>query len=238
MRTLPPFLLFDLDDTILDYTSTGDHCWESLCDTFAPRLGKLPATDLLETINQTRGWYWSEPERHRQGRMNMKEARRYIVRLAFEKLGLEASEIADELADAFTQQREELVRPFPGAVETLQTLRERGARMALITNGMAQFQHRKIERFGLEPFFELILIESEFGAGKPDPRVFQHALRGFNAVPGQAWMIGDALEYDIRPALALGMGTVWVDYAGKGLPPGFPALPAWIVKRIAEMVVE
>jgi putative hydrolase of the HAD superfamily len=152
------------------------------------------------------------------------------------KLALESSEVADELADAFTQQREELVRPFPGAVETLRALRERGARMALITNGTAQFQRRKIERFGLKPYFELILIEGEFGAGKPDPRPFLHALRCLGAAPSQAWMIGDDLEYDIRPARALGMGAVWVDYAGKGLPQECQVRPEWIVKRIADLL--
>jgi putative hydrolase of the HAD superfamily len=191
---------------------------------------------LLAAIDRARGWYWSDPQRHRQGRMNMQSARRAIVRLAFEKLGLEKTEIADELADAFTQQREELVRPFPGAVETLQALRERGVRMGLITNGMAQFQRRKIERFGLAPFFELIQIESEFGEGKPEPGAFLHALRCLDAVPGQAWMVGDDLEYDIRPSQALGMGTVWVDHSGKGLPQGCTIQPAWIVKQIAELV--
>ncbi len=238
MRTLPPFLLFDLDDTLLDFTSTGDRCWETLCAAFAPRLGLLPAADLLAAINQVRGWYWSDPERHRQGRLGMQDARRRIVRLSFETLGLEAPEIADELADAFTQQREELVLPFPGAVETLQSLRERGVRMGLITNGTAHFQRRKIQRFGMAPFFELIQIESEFGVGKPEPAAFLHALRCLDAAPGQAWMVGDDLEYDIRPAQALGMGTVWVDRAGKGLPPECRIQPAWIVKRIAELVGE
>jgi putative hydrolase of the HAD superfamily len=189
----------------------------------------------MEAINQTRHWYWSEPERHRQGRMNMEAARRHIVRLAFAKLALESSEIADELADAFTQQREELVRPFPGAVETLRALRERGARMALITNGTAQFQRRKIERFGLKPYFELILIEGEFGAGKPEEVVYRHVLERLGVPAREAWMVGDNLEWDVAAPQRLGLTGVWVDRAGTGLAAGSAVRPDRVIREFREL---
>jgi putative hydrolase of the HAD superfamily len=232
----PPFLLFDLDDTILNFSAAGDACWETLCAEYAPRLGDLRPADLLAGINTARRWYWSDPERHRQGRMDMQGARRLIVRLAFDALGLGAAGICEELADAFTLQREGLVQPFPGAVETLQRLQRQGVRMALITNGDARFQRAKIERFGLEAYFDPILIESEFGVGKPDPRPFLHALDCLGANPGETWMVGDDLEYDMRPAQALGVGTAWIDFTGRGLPAGCPVHPTLILNSIAELL--
>ncbi len=234
----PPCILFDLDDTILDFSAAGDACWETLCAEYAPRLGDLSPAELLDGLNAVRGWYWSDPERHRLGRLAIQAARREIVRLAFARLGLDPAlgHVADELADAFTFRREELVKPFPGAVETLGTLRESEARLALITNGEARFQRAKIERFGLAPYFDPILIESEFGVGKPDPRPFLHALACLGAAPQEAWMVGDDLEYDIRPAQALGMGTVWVDRLGRGLPGECGLTPTRIIRRIAELI--
>ncbi len=229
MISLPPFLLFDLDDTILSFSAAGDACWEILCAEYAPRLGDMVPADLLAGINAVRRWYWSDPGRHQWGRMNMQEARRGIVRLAFEQLHLDAPQFADELADAFTCQREELVRPFPGAVETLQALHRQATRMVLITNGDARVQRTKINRFGLEPYFDPILIESEFGVGKPDPRPFLHALACLGAAPGETWMVGDDLEYDMRPALALGMGAVWVNFGRRELPVGCSITPTHIM---------
>ena len=45
---------------------------------------------------------------------------------------------------------------------------------------------------------------------KPDPAFFQYALRAVEASAGEAIMVGDTYKNDIRPAIELGMRTVWV----------------------------
>lgn len=72
--------------------------------------------------------------------------------------------------------REEAIEPFPGAINTLQTLRECDVQLALLTNGSAEMQRRRIERHRLVPLCDYILIEGEFGVGKPDERVYLHVL--------------------------------------------------------------
>ena len=47
--------------------------------------------------------------------------------------------------------------------------------MALLTNGSAAIQRRRIEKHALATYFDYILIEGEFGIGKPDRRVYLHA---------------------------------------------------------------
>jgi putative hydrolase of the HAD superfamily len=135
-----------------------------------------------------------------------------------------------------TDRKEAHVHPFDGAVETLQVLRERGHRMALLTNGSALFQRRKLQRFSLEPFFELILIEGELGYGKPDPRVFRAALDFFATPPGSVWMIGDNLEADIAGAQQLGIDGVWHDPDGRGLPERPPAVPRRVIRQVSELL--
>ncbi len=56
--------------------------------------------------------------------------------------------------------------PLPGALETLARIRDRGIRLALITNGSAELQRGKIRRFDLERFFDASLVEGEFGADR------------------------------------------------------------------------
>lgn len=220
MTALPAAILFDLDDTILRYTAAADESWKILVLRYAPRVAGTDASELARAIDDTRDWFWSSPERHREGRLDLRAARRRIVRRAFESLGLPQSDLADELADEFTRAREELVRPFPGAVETLHALRANGVRLGLVTNGQSFFQRGKIERFSLEPLFDAIAIEEEFGVGKPDPSVFHHVLGALRVSPQQAWMVGDNLDLDIRPAGALGLHTIWVDHAETGGPQG------------------
>jgi putative hydrolase of the HAD superfamily len=233
---LPRFLLLDLDDTILDYTATGDACWESLCTSFAPRIGNIQPDELLSAIDRSRAWYWDDPERHRLGRMDLQNARRQVVHHAFEQLQIDNPPIAEELADTFTTTREELVRPFPGAVEALQAFQSQDIRMGLLTNGIANSQRSKIYRFHLEQYFDVILIESEFGVGKPDRRVFLHALERLNAHPTTTGMIGDDLERDIRPAQELGIATFWVNHARIDLPPNSMIVPDWTIHTLAVLL--
>lgn len=237
MNPLPPIILLDLDDTILNYTPVGDECWQELCASFAPRAG-VSREMLWTTVQRVRDWYWSDAERHRAGRLDLKKARRQLVGLAFEELCIDNPALSDELADSFSTKREELVHPFPGAIHALQAFRDAGARLGMLTNGTGQFQRAKIRRFDLERFFDLILIEGEFGVGKPDRRVFQHALGFFGAVPQEACMIGDNLEWDIRPALELGMGAIWVDCGTASLPPDGSIRPHRIIQSLAELAVK
>jgi putative hydrolase of the HAD superfamily len=236
MRLLPDFLLLDLDDTILNFTATGDQCWESLCISFAPQLCQINPDQLLSAINQNREWFWSDMERHRNGRLDLQSARRQIVAMAFSQLRIDNHKISEELADSFTTMREELVQPFPGSMETLKILQDHDIRMGLITNGDAGFQRSKIRRFHLEQYFDFVLIESEFGVGKPDQRVFKYALEQLGAFPTQAWMIGDDLRFDICPARELGMNTVWVNHTKTGLPANSLVLPTWTIHSLVELL--
>lgn len=238
MWSLPDFLFLDLDDTILDFTAPGKKCWESLCTSFAPKLVPIRSDQLLAAINQSSKWFWSDPERHRTGRLDLKSARRLVVAGAFRQLQIDNRELGEELADTFTTLREELVQPFPGSLETLQVLQERGIRMGLITNGKPEFQHAKIRRFGLARYFDFVLIEGEFGVGKPDPRVFKHGMEQFGISPAQVWMIGDDLEYDIRPAQALGIDAVWVNCAKIDLPTSNSVTPKRMICSLAELIKE
>ena len=89
--------------------------------------------------------------------------------------------MAHEIADAYSMLKENSVRQFPGAIETLRYMQRSGTRLALLTNGTTELQRAKIARFGLESLFECIVIEGEFGTGKPDQRVFSHALDSLNS---------------------------------------------------------
>jgi putative hydrolase of the HAD superfamily len=116
---------------------------------------------LFNTIQAVRTWYWSDPVRHKWARHHLSEARRQIVQRAFETLGIEELALAHDMADTYTVEREALIHLFPGTVATLHDLRDRQVALALITNGAAQQQRQKVQRFGLERFFTTILIEGE-----------------------------------------------------------------------------
>ncbi|MSS73892.1 MAG: HAD family hydrolase [Candidatus Latescibacteria bacterium] len=230
----PKAILLDLDDTILSYGSPAQ-CWQEVCGRFVVREGFQPQP-VLKAILERGVWYWGDPDRHRRGRLDLGMARREVVAMAFLKLGLDNAGLANEIADAYTVAREEALQPFPGAMEALRRLRAHGVKLALLTNGAAEPQRFKVEKFGLTSFFDLILIEGEFGAGKPDARVYRHALEMLGVTPGEAWMVGDNLEWEVAAPQRLGIKGIWNDFAGTGLPEGSDVRPYRIIRSLTELI--
>ncbi len=233
---LPKAIFFDMDNTILAYDSVSPQSWEQAFIRFAHRFDGLNVQQFGETVSAMRAWFWSDPARDQRGRSDLAAARREMVALAFSHLGLDAGETTNEIADAYAEIQEASVEPYPGAMETLQRLRKMGKGMALITNGASRSQRPKIDRFGLERFFDCIIIEDEFGVGKPDPRVYRHAMEQLAVQPSEAIMVGDNLHADIAGAQSLGIYAVWVDWKGGGLPENSPTTPDSTVRAILELL--
>ena len=232
----PRGALFDLDDTILSINARVEESWYKVSADFSSRYDNLHVDRLMAAIGEVKDWYWSDLERHRQGRLKLAIARREVVEIALARLGINDSKAAGELSDAYGKEIEKNMQLFPGAIDTLKHFRRNNILLALVTNGASEIQRRKISRFDLEPLFDCIVIESEFGVGKPDGRVFQHALNQLGIDKKDAWMIGDDLARDVAGAKQMGILSIWVDWQNKGLPVPSAVQPDRIIKSITELV--
>ena len=229
----PSAVLLDLDDTILDDSSLIHDSWREACAAQANRLAPLDAANVVETIRATSKWFWDDPDRHREGRLQLDAARREVVRLALRELAIDDAELAACIGDAYSHRRDVGMAPLPDAIDTVRWLRESGRRLALLTNGAAVAQRRKITRFDLTHLFDAILVEGELGFDKPDNRVYERALRALDVKPSDAWMVGDNLEWDVAAPQRMGLAAVWIDTQGRGLPPGSAVTPDYIVRSLA-----
>jgi len=237
--TLPRAVLLDLDDTILDDSGAAARCWPEACAAHQGELGSLEPATFMEAIERVRRHFWADAERHRVGRLDLETARAHVVATALAEIGAGAGAssppLARRIAATYGALRDRDMRPFSESIETVQWLRENGCRLALVTNGAGPAQRRKIDRFGLAPLFDAILIEGEVGFGKPDPRIYQRALEALDVAPADAWMIGDNLDWDVAPPQKLGIYGIWIDLHGAGPPAGRAARPDRIVRALSEL---
>ena len=97
-------LLFDLDDTLLDYSGGVDRSWTEACGACCAPAGIDPAA-LVSAIAETRRWFWDDPARHRRERVNMLGAWQHIVEFALERLGRPAAELAAAIALDYAERR-------------------------------------------------------------------------------------------------------------------------------------
>src|SRR5262245_26702862 len=228
-------LLVDLDDTLLDYSGGVEGSWHHACAAVAGPAGIEPAS-LVPAVARARRWFWDHPERQLH-RTDMMGAWTKIAALALEEVGIAApGALAARVAEQFAAHRWERMALFPGVSDALGRLRGRGVPLGLVTNGDRRQQRRKIEQYDLARFFDVIVIEGEFGCGKPEEVVYRHALSALRVPAEEAWMVGDHLEWDVDAPQRLGLRGVWVDALGQGVPAAAVVVPHRIIRAFPELV--
>lgn len=101
---------------------------------------------------------------------------------------------------------------YPDVQEVLGRLRQRGYKLGVISNFDRRL-YAVLDELKLTPFFEAILISSEVGADKPDPRIFVRALQTFRVAPSEALHVGDDPKRDWG-AEALGLRVFRLERPG------------------------
>jgi putative hydrolase of the HAD superfamily len=240
MTALPRAILFDLDDTILSF-GRRSLVIEEIAERTPALFSPLSPGAVAQAIEARFTAFWADAERHKAWRQHLAEARRMLVAEAFEDLnaagapGLTAEQ-AHAFADQFSAYREAEAKFFPGALETLDALKARGVRLALVTNGEARAQRDKVERFDLARRFDHVQIEGEHGFGKPEDRAYRHAMSALGVEAHETWMVGDNLEWEVAAPQALGIFAIWHDHLGDGLPAGSAIQPDRIIRSLTELL--
>ncbi len=99
------------------------------------------------------------------------------------------------------------IEPLDGVEETLAYLREHHY-LRLVTKGHHAEQAEKIERSGLLHLFDDCSIVKE-----KDVACYRAVIEQSQAEPARTWMIGNSPKSDINPALAAGIGAVWIPHS-------------------------
>lgn len=230
---LPRAILIDLDDTILDDSGCVEQCWIDACTEAARLVPELDVGSIRHAVRERADAWWSDADRHQRGRLDLRAATTEIVTEVLGTLGHDLG-LGPGIANRYRDLREERVAVFAGAIETLEWLRESGVRLGMMTNGAGAAQRAKIERFALAGHFEHIIIEGEFGVGKPDPRVYHTLLRKLDATAINTWAIGDNLKMDVYGAMDIGIHGIWIDPTDRGVPVDWRE-PDRIVRSLSEL---
>lgn len=233
---LPPAILFDLDDTLISAHRHPREAWQRAIDSLDGRPPALVAAEAAAALHEAARWFWSEPARHREGRLNIRLARSRIVARGLAGVGVDDADYVERLSTHFAAMRTAETALYPDAVETLEALAGRGVRLGLITNGSAEEQRAKIVRFDLARHFVHVQIEGEMGFGKPEEQAYAHALATLGSTAAETWIVGDNLEWEVSVPQRLGFHAIWRDPVGNGMPAGHPARPDRIITRLAELV--
>ena len=236
---LPRAMLIDMDDTILSAYGRPDIAWNKIAAEFAGEFAPLPPQAVATAVLTYARQFWSTAEP--VWRLKLGEARLLTVKGGFAALAANGhralgDDLASRIADRFTTFREQEMFVFPGAHDAIDALKARGVKLALVTNGAADTQRAKVERFALTHRFDHIQIEGEHGFGKPEARAYLHAMQALGVTAPETWMVGDNLEWEVEAPQRLGIYAIWMDVHGQGLPAGSTVKPDRIIRSLAELL--
>ena len=131
-------------------------------------------------------------------------------RLLYDKvLRMDLCALAERLSEDFLHMTTAHFALLEGAEEIVRYLAAKYP-LTVVTNGFVEVQYEKFDKSGLKDCFAHIVLSEEVGCQKPNPRIFEEALRmnGLNASEGV--MIGDSFSSDIIGANATGIDTIWL----------------------------
>jgi putative hydrolase of the HAD superfamily len=230
-------VLFDLDDTLIFAYSNPAPAWRAVVAEFADRLGHHDASAVGQAVADSTQTFLSDDDNRRLWRLQAVATRRAVVRDALDAAGFTGLDaVAGEIADRYADYREENMYLYPDALTVIDSLRQRGIRLGLVTNGATEVQHAKIDRFDLRRRFDHIQVEEEAGFGKPDGRAYVHTLAALDVAPEQTTMIGDDLVWDVLAPQRLGITGIWYDSYRAGLPPHVSVRPDRIIHTLKELL--
>ena len=223
---------FDLYGTLVDIHTVEDHpgFWKALCGALAefggqniPEPKKLQAR-YLDLVQE------NERAISRTAGPNAKveiELRHVFSRILSEADISPAAETVEALALRFRELSTSHLRLYAGAKELLSALRGQGSRVILLSNAQSCFTLPELRRLGLEDCFDQIIISSDIGFRKPDPRIYQAALQAARLQPEDCLMIGNDPECDILGAVNAGLDAFYIRSAlTPRSAPGASELPA------------
>ncbi|MBU2511524.1 HAD family hydrolase [bacterium] len=231
----PAAIIFDLDDTLIVSDGDIESTWLEVCSDYVNGKLHVSVEQICQAIRDVGIWFWETPERHRKGRNDLENTRRLIVRMAFEKIGLSNLQEADVIADNYSRRKMEKTALFPKSIDVLNTVKSRGIKTGLLTNGEKHLQRAKIEKFNLERFFDVIQIEGEMGFGKPEEKAYLTILKSLGTTPSNTWIVGDNFDWEVKIPKIMGLSAIWHNCYHKTIP-DTTILPDHTIHRIEDLI--
>ena len=208
-----PTLLFDLDHTLFDFDTSEQHAFEAALAVIGidEHTAHFPIYQRLNTA------LWAAAER---GEIRSNQIRNLRFEQLCAQLGLDADQTTvAAMADAFVHGLGAHGDLYPGVLDVLDELAASGSTMAIVSNGLGEVVHARIERLGIADRFDAVIVSSEVGVSKPHAEIFDAAFDAIGRPPRDgALMIGDSLTSDIAGGAAYGVATAWLNRSG--LAPG------------------
>jgi 2-haloacid dehalogenase len=195
-------LLFDLDDTLLDFKVNEADSLNKLFQQY----GYTFSDELFQVYNTVNKQLWADYE---NGKIVLDD----VLNSRFSQTMSLLEEVVDgkEWDDQYRELLGNGCQLIDGALELCQSL-SASHRLFVVTNGITHTQIKRLKLSGLYEFFEDIFDSQSIGFQKPSKEFFDHVMNNIKGFcVDDALIIGDSLNTDIKGGILSGIDTCWIN---------------------------
>lgn len=197
-------VIFDIDNTLYDYDKINETGVDAF-GLYASKTFGMSPEEAKELSNKC-----IDLVADRTGRNLAAQHSRVLRYQCFlEQIGSTDYWKAIEMHHVYWDAVLEAMEPEPGLLDLIRRIKKRGMKLGIGSNMTAYVQFQKLEKLGVMPYVDFIVVSEEAGAEKPARRFFELCLQKAGCKPEECVFIGDNLEHDVRGAARCGMVGVW-----------------------------
>ena len=199
-------IFFDLDRTLWDFDRNSHKTLMYIYQEFNLNIKGVIDIDAFiasYTVHNEKLWAL-----YRENRISKELLRSERFHLTLSDFGIDDNNLSVQLGDAYVSRCPLQTLLCSYSIEILEYLNKR-YNLHIITNGFEEVQHIKLEASGLSSFFLNIITSEKVDAKKPDPMIFEYALKLAKVKAENSIMIGDDLPVDIIGAKSVGIHQIY-----------------------------
>lgn len=200
-------VLFDIDDTILDF----DKCASWAIKTAMDERDTEYHEEMYSVFKRINDDLWSRLEKGEISRQELLDRRFCEI---FDALGVSLD--GREFEERFIELLHESSEEVPDARELLCYLRAKGYKIYAVSNAMQLQQENRLKNGGLMMLFDGVFTSELLGASKPSSAFFDGFFeRVCDLSPDEVIIVGDSLSADITGGKQYGIKTCWFNNGGR-----------------------
>lgn len=194
-------ILFDADETLFDFRKSEREAFKNTMIEFGIEYDENYHLKIYQDINTA---IWKEFE---EGLITQAKLKIERFKRLSNKLKINFDEIL--FAKSYMKHLGNGSFLYDDSVDLVETL-SKNHKLSIITNGLTAVQENRIRKSIISHHFKDIVISEEISVSKPNPEIFEHALKNINHTDkSKVLMIGDSLTSDIQGGINFGIHTCW-----------------------------
>ncbi len=201
------YVLFDVDDTIIDWRKSACICFQRLSDKGG---WGLSGEEIYDVFIATTKPLWEKVDR---GELTGRELRKMRWPLVFKNLGLEVSG-AENYEEVFREELGGCAVAIENAKEVLEELSKKYP-LGIASNAYFKQQSERLELLDFKKYFTYFFTSMDIGTEKPHREFYEYCLREMgNPDPASVLMVGDSPTADVEGSKNMGFRACFFNKRG------------------------